>query len=278
MRRALGRVAIAALCVATLAAGVAGAETPTRRVVRGVAHAKGGKGVAYTQREVERWQEGKRVATRVDYRDAKGNKIGFREVRMRGTPLMPEEIFEDLRTGMRAESRPLRNGRVEVVFRSAKGEDLDRKSFKPDLPPVNGAGVVEAIRAHWGRLMAGGRVDIALIVPERLDWYHFRIRKVGTRKRGSHDAVAFVLEPSNPLLRAVAGQLHFELDAVSGGLVRYEGRVDLADEDGDPFRIAVAFPAELPGERPAVAEPRAAAGPGNGAASATPPQPAQPAK
>lgn len=268
---------IAAVLAATTVCGVAigAAAAAEKRVVRGVAHLKGGKGLAYTQRETERWQDGKRIATRVDYKDAKGNKIGFRETHIKGSPMMPDEVFEDFRSGVRAESRALADGRVEVVYRSGKGEDLERKRFRPKLTPVNGAGVVEAIRTNWGRLLAGGRVDMALIVPERLDWYHFRLRKIGTRKRGSHDAVAFVLEPSNALLRAVAGQLHFELDAVSGGLVRYEGRVDLSDDDGDPFRIAVSWPKALPGERLAAPEPAAVAGPGSAAPA---PQPAAPAK
>ncbi len=220
-----------------------------------------GRKIGYVQRSTERWQDGKCVGVDTVYLDAAGKTISRRVVKNGKSPLLPDEVFDDLRHGYHTESRMLSDGRVEVRYRSATGEDMERKILQPTMVPVNAAGVVEAIRAHWGRLVAGGRVDMALIVPQRMDWYQFRLRKTGAGKRGELETTTFVLEPANALLRAVAGELRFELDNASGGLVRYRGQVDVKDLDGDNLQVDVSWRDQLPGARPVADAPSMVAGP-----------------
>lgn len=220
-----------------------------------------GRKVGYVQRSSERWQDGKCVGIDTVYLDTSGKTISRRVVKAGRSPLMPDEVFDDLRHGYHTESRLLADGGVEVRYRSATGEDIERKVLRPKLVPVNGAGVIEAIRVHWGRLVAGGRVDMALIVPQRMDWYQFRLRKSGVGKRGELETTTFVLEPNNALLRAVAGELRFELDNASGGLVRYRGQIDVKDLEGDTMQVDVSWRDQLPGARPAADAPSMVAGP-----------------
>ena len=235
------------------------AATPSRVTV-GTAKIEGRK-VGYVQRSTERWHEGKCVGVDTVYLDAAGKTISRRTVKSGKSAMVPDEVFDDLRHGYHTESRLRADGGVEVRYRSATGEDMERKVLRPKLVPVNAAGVIEAIRAHWGRLVAGGRVDMALIVPQRLDWYQFRLRKSGVGKRGDLATTTFTLEPNNALLRAVAGELRFELDNASGGLVRYRGQVDTKDTDGDNLLVDVSWRSQLPGARPAADVPPMVAGP-----------------
>lgn len=236
-------------CVAVWATSASSMAATPSRVTVGSAKTEGRK-IGYVQRSTERWHEGKCVGVDTVYLDDAGKTIGRRSVKNGKSALVPDEVFDDLRHGYHTASRMLPDGGIEVRYRSATGEDMERKVLRPKIVPVNAAGVVEAIRAHWGRLVAGGRVDMALIVPQRLDWYQFRLRKSGTGKRGEMATTTFILEPNNALLRAVAGELRFELDNATGGMVRYRGQVDLKDADGDNLQVDVAWRSNLPGARP----------------------------
>ncbi len=247
-----------------LSATTVAAPSGAHRATAGSARTKGGK-VAYVQKAIERWRDGRVVAVETDFVDPAGQVIARRSVHFGDSPLVPTETYEDLRSGYRTESRALSGGAVEIKVLKAKGEDTDRKVLRCKYQSVNAAGVVEAIRAHWAKLSAGDRVDISLIVPQRQDWYHFRLRKTATGRRIGKPTTTFVLEPANGLLRAIAGQLYFEFDDESGGLARYRGQVDVHDDDGDPLQIDIAWLGAMPGARPVAAPP---ADPGVGAAAA----------
>ncbi len=267
MRRRTFTVVGAVLC--WMAATAVASPSAGQRTTVASARVKGGK-VAYVQKAHERWRDGRIISIETEFVDPAGQTIARRSVHFGDTPLVPTETYEDLRTGYRTESRSLAGGAVEIKARKAKDEYTDRKVLRCKYQAVNAAGVVEAIRTHWAKLIAGGRIDISLIVPQRLDWYHFRLRKTATGRRSGKATTTFVLEPDNGLLRAIAGQLYFEFDDETGGLARYRGQVDVHDEDGDPLQIDIAWSGAMPGAKPVVAAPPA------GTSAGTPAEPKAP--
>ncbi len=144
----------------------------------------------------------------------------------------PDYEFQDLRTGAR-----------EAVRRDANGvrlQDGERAKVLPlpqDVPLVAGQGLDRYARAHLDELARGQVLEVSLALPGRLDTFGFQLR--GERLENGLVRVRF--EPTSFFLRLLAPSLEGEYDPATGRLVRYVGVSNVADDDGSPQKVEIAY-------------------------------------
>lgn len=214
----------------------------------------------YDMRVRQRWQGGVPRSSETTWTDPEGKVFARQSLEYGATPFMPVIRFSDLRRGVLLESAPAPGGKARVSRREGTGKPLESKLLSPSAPVV-GTGAIDAfLRANWARIDAGEKVAFSLVAPSRLDWYRFRVRRLGEDMRGKRRVVRVVLEPDSWALRAFAGQLVLSVDPEAGHAVAFQGRDRIADADGEPVKVRTRLHC-TPRPGPAVAPTPSGAGP-----------------
>ncbi|WP_372825241.1 hypothetical protein [Polaromonas sp.] len=98
---------------------------------------------------------------------------------------------------------------------------LSTAEEKIDAPALTGPSTFGFILAHWSELAAGRTLPVRFIVLKEKTSYGFDIRA----ERAANGQAAFILTPSNWLIRRFIAPLHVVFEVSSKTAVRYEGRV-----------------------------------------------------
>ncbi len=228
-----GAVLLAGPGPATSGGAAEPAPTAPAAVERFLGVARGQDGaVAYVERH-EVLLEGDRVrSAETRYERPDGTLIARLVSTYAPGSFTPDYEFVDLRTGAR-----------EVVRREDRGvhlQDGERARLLPlpeEGPLVAGQGLDRYARAHLDALGRGEELRVALALPGRLDAYGFRLR--GERLPSGLVRVRF--EPTSFVLRILAPSLVGEYDPATRRLVRYAGVSNVADDDGSPQRVEIAY-------------------------------------
>jgi hypothetical protein len=216
---------------AAIAAALILAASPQVERFQGVARGSDGS-VAYVETHEVRLAGGRVTSAETRYARPDGRTIARLTSAYAPGSFAPDYEFQDLRTGAR-----------EAVRRDANGvllQDGDRARVLPlpeDLPLVAGQGLDRYARAHLDRLARGEVLEVSLALPGRLDAFGFQLK--GERLASGLVRVRF--EPTSFFLRLLAPSLEGEYDPATRRLVRYVGVSNVADDDGSPQKVEIAY-------------------------------------
>ena len=193
----------------------------------------------YESRHVETLAGGKVVADRVRYLDAEGRTFGNKQVDFRGHPYAPQFSLSNERTGhLEALLRVEAEG-IEVRFRERAEQELRQTRLSAPANAVADAGFDRLIEAHWDELQAGEHLVRQFLIPSRLEFMDFRIRR--DDNDADADSVRFALEIDSALLRLIAPSIAVIYDRERRRIIRYEGPSNLRDDNGDNHHVRVEF-------------------------------------
>lgn len=155
----------------------------------------------------------------------------------------PEFTFRDARTGyiegLRRSSSGLR------VFQQESAEAARREAKVPaNIVIVSDAGFDEFVRKHWLELEAGKAVRFPFLIPSRLDYLTFKVKKNRETRIEGQTASVIRLNLSG-VLGWFLPYIEVTYRHADRVLLRYEGLTNIRDLAGD-YQIAVIdFPQRL---------------------------------
>lgn len=232
-----------------------GAAEPTETCIcTGVAKRQDDGQLHARSREVQKWSGGRLVSAITTWTDASGKTIARQSERHGEAGFVPEARYEDLRTGVLMETGPAAGGKARLAFREGKDAKIEGKIVDPDGKAVGMGGLDPFIRASWADIDAGKSVEFAMLAPSRLEWYRFRLRRLGDAQQGGRRVVRVAVEPRNALIRTLAGDLVLTWDPQAGHTVAFRGRDSVDDAEGDAVSVSTSYHCT----RSAAAEPGAA--------------------
>ncbi|MCU0760951.1 MAG: hypothetical protein MUF07_17370 [Steroidobacteraceae bacterium] len=179
----------------------------------------------------------------VMYRCANGSEsFARKQLRYGEVREQPEFTFADARGGYTEGLR--RTPRGPQVFQRDDARSAPRESRLPgNVVIVADAGFDEFVRRHWGELEAGRTVRFPFLVPSRLDFLTFKVRK--DKEETIEGAAASVIRLN---LSGVLGwflpYIEVSYRKADQVLMRYKGITNIRDAAGDNLVAQIDFPSK----------------------------------
>jgi hypothetical protein len=138
-----------------------------------------------------------------------------------------------------------------VFQRASASAPVRRAKVPTNVAIVSDAGFDEFVRKHWAELEAGRTVRFAFLVPSRLDFLTFKVRK--------HNEESIEGAPSSVIRLNLSGVLGWFLPYIEVSyrksdrvLMRYKGLTNVRGSDGNNLIAQIDFPARERQSVPAV--------------------------
>jgi hypothetical protein len=198
--------------------------------------------VLYRESHYVRMEHGTARDRLVLYRCPDGQPFARKRVETRfGTPWLPAFGLEDQRLGY-VEGLRGDGDTLEVYVREGWDAALQRDTIR-DAPValVADAGFDAFVRDHWDELLAGQTVRLYFLVPSRLDYLAFKVRKVGEETLEGRKAQRFRLSLGGLLGLFVSG-IDVVYDDETRVLMQYQGLTNVRDPQGDNYVARIDFP------------------------------------
>jgi len=153
----------------------------------------------------------------------------------------PEFTFVDGRSGYTEGLRRAAGGPV-VFQRNAAEAPAREAKVPPNVAIVSDAGFDEFVRKHWAELEAGKAVRFPFLIPSRLDFLTFKVKK--NREEPVEGT------PSSVIRLNLSGVIGWFLPYIEVSyrksdqvLMRYDGLTNIRDQDGVNMVSLIEFPA-----------------------------------
>lgn len=152
----------------------------------------------------------------------------------------PRFTLLDGRTGYTEGLRRTAQG-LEVFQRESSSAALRRARVPVNVAIVSDAGFDEFVRRHWGELEAGDTVRFPFLVPSRLDFLTFKVRKHHEEKIEGVTASVIRLNLSG-VLGWFLPYIEVSYRKSDRVLMRYRGLTNVRDAAGDNIVAQIDFP------------------------------------
>lgn len=171
---------------------------------------------------------------------AEGPAFARKELTYGASRETPEFTFTDARSGYTEGLR--RTAQGPRVFQQENPRSPRREAkVSTDVALVSDAGFDEFVRKHWAELEAGKTVKFPFLIPTRLDYLSFKVKK--HRETKIEGVTASVIRLN---LSGVFGWFlpYIEVSYRKSDrlLKRYEGLTNIRDEDGRNLVAIIEFP------------------------------------
>jgi hypothetical protein len=178
----------------------------------------------------------------VQYRCPKGEAVFARkELRYGARREEPEFTLQDARSGFLEGLEQTARG-YEVFERRGPQARIERRSVPANVAVVSDAGFDEFVRNHWVELEAGKAVRFSFLVPSRLDYMTFKVKK--------HHEATIEGQAASVIRLNLSGLLGWFLPYIEVSyrksdrvLMRYKGLTNIRDTAGDNLTAQIDFPA-----------------------------------
>lgn len=215
---------------------VSGDEAVKERV--GYAYAAGTKNLIYSEHHQEWWKGGRIMRDTVTYRDADGSIIGEKHVDFRRGEVAPEFVLRNIQTG-HSEAASADSRKLEVRFRASQSAPVKTEALELPEGAIVDAGFDRFVENNWDALMRGDSFVRPFLVPSRLEFMDFRIRRIDD---GSDESRAvFEMAVDSALLRLFAPAITVAYDPESRSLLEYDGVSNMRDSSGNNFDVKIRF-------------------------------------
>lgn len=204
---------------------------------------KSGKFI-YSENHNEYYRSGQHTYSIVEYKDPKGKVLARKKIEFGKKKTQPDFYLEDFRTGYtdRAELISQASQTFRLQHRRSKNQELKTKSIRVPGNVVVDGGFDYFVRDNFETLSAGKRITGNFVLTNRLDYFQCRVYKSRDLKYKGRDAVQFILQPENFLIRQLADKIIVTYDKKSKRLLEYIGISNIQDNSGDDFpKVKIVF-------------------------------------
>lgn len=195
--------------------------------------------------------EGASVRERlVLYRCADGRPFARKRVaEMFATPWMPEFDMVDARIDYR-EGLDGSGEQLTVFVQQPGAAELRRETIrKAPVDLVADAGFDRFVRDNWDRLLAGESLRLSFLVPSRLEYMGFKVRRLREERIDGRPAQVFRLALGGFIGLFVSG-IDVAYDQETRLLMRFEGLSNVRAPNGDNYVARIDFPKSERREEP----------------------------
>jgi hypothetical protein len=206
----------------------------------------------YQERHTETYAKGEMTADTVHYIDPQGRIFGHKHVDFSRDPFVPDFQLDNTRTGHVEGLTRLTADSLHVRFREHAEEDLRQQQLELPRFAIADAGFDRFIESQWEHLIEGKNLVRKFLVPSRLEFMNWRIRRDDDVPQNTPDdakngdprevrTVRFALEIDSAFLRLVVPPIMVIYDRDTRRLLRYEGLSNLRDESGENHSVRIEF-------------------------------------
>lgn len=197
--------------------------------------------VIYNEYHTELFKEGKHVSTSTVYKNDKGLVMASRSLNFAGGSEAPTYRLDVKKTGY-YEGATVTKGAVKVFNYDLEAKKEVSKTISVPAPYVIDGGFNYFVKRKWADVVAGKSVTFNFVVPARLDYYKFRVRKTANVKEKGHNAMVVVLEPDNFVLRSIVDPIKVTYDLATKRIIKYEGISNIPGNSDRNFDIKLVYP------------------------------------
>ncbi len=212
------------------------AETIRERV--GYAYAAGSETLLYTEHHQEWWKSGRILRDTVTYRDAQGGIIGEKHVDFRIRESAPKFLLRNIRTG-HSEGATTDSNKLQVSFRLSQSAPLKKEALELPEGAIVDAGFDRFVENNWEALIQGDTFVQPFLVPSRLQFIDFRIRRIDD---GSDpERATFEMATESALLRFFAPAITVVYSIRDRTLLEYDGVSNMRNARGENLDVEILF-------------------------------------
>jgi len=195
----------------------------------------------YSEFHEEEFHAGQHKQTLTLYKDPKGKLLAKRKLTFSGSNEHPNYRLDVLKMGY-YEGAEVVEGNVKVFNYDVVTRKELSKTLAVTAPYVIDGGLSYFIKKKWTQIMTGKAVSFNFVVPARLDYYRFRVRKISTFEDGGRKAVLVSLEPDHFILRSLIDPIKITYDVASKRIIRYEGISNIPKDGDRNFDAKLVYP------------------------------------
>jgi hypothetical protein len=195
----------------------------------------------YTEEHQEIIEARKHTLTITTYKDNKGKAIAKRLLDFSRSNTCPDFKLEDNRLGY-LEGAEVNGKSVKVYFRIKSTTPLKEKVLTIPEPFVIDGGFNYYLKSNWDEMMKGKILSFNFVVPVRLDYYKFRVRKIKETTAQGKKAVVVNLEPDNFIIRKLVDPIVITYDIESKRILVYEGISNINNDEGQNYVARLVYP------------------------------------
>jgi hypothetical protein len=223
-------------------ASSAGAAAPPFESYTATAHDLGSRTLLYREEHYVRLDQGQTAERVVLYTCGDGRAFARKRLVYRPDALAPDFLMENALSGHREGLQWSARG-ATISYRE-NSASRERSAPLPEQPGlVADAGFDEFVSRNWGALVDGQKLRFDFLVPSRLDYYSFKVRKLRSETLAGTPSQVFRLTLSGIWGWILPGIDVWYRDS-DRTLVRYEGISNLQNAAGENFKAVIEFAPE----------------------------------
>ena len=173
------------------------------------------------------------------YQCPDGSVFARKHVRAGGDAQAPDFELDDARLGYREGVRQGNNGR-EVFMRRGSDQPENVQPLPREKDSVIDAGFDAFVQRHWQELQKGESVSIPFLVPSRMRFYEFKVKRISEPSIG-HGEMLIRLAMDSWYSFALP-HIDVSYDIATRQLLRFEGLLNIRGADGKNLTARVEFP------------------------------------
>jgi hypothetical protein len=231
----------AALLAGPLAAGQSPLPVEGLLAYSGEAIDLDGRHFIYGERHFVRFAGGSPLERVVLYTCADSRPFARKIVSYAPGRFAPDFAMQDSISGVR-EGLATRGADRQIYFRRGASEREEKAPLGRIEALVADAGFDEFVRARWEALVRGERVRLDFVVPSRLGFASFKLRRLRSEVIAGVPAEVFRLSLSG-MWAFIAPHIDVYYTSRDRVLLRYEGITNVRDARGDNYEVRIEFPA-----------------------------------
>jgi hypothetical protein len=197
--------------------------------------------VYYTEEYSEQLVDGKHVQTSIVYKDKAGKTFAGKTLNYSDDKIKPDFRMEDRRTGY-IEGAEVIGNTIKVFYKEANNKPLNSKILTVPGTAIIDGGFNYYVKDKWNDIVKGADIHFNFVVPERLDYYSFRIVKDKEIVCNGKPAYVFRMEPGNYILRQIIDPIVLTYEKSTKRLIKYEGISNLNDNKGKRYIVSIVYP------------------------------------
>ncbi len=168
-----------------------------------------------------------------------GSVFARKHVRAGGDAQAPDFELDDARLGYREGVRQGGNGR-EIFMRRGNDQPENVQPLPTEKDSVIDAGFDTFVQRHWQELQHGDSVSIPFLVPSRMRFYEFEVKRISEPSVG-HGEMLIRLAIDSWYSFALP-HIDVSYDIATRQLLRFEGLLNIRGADGKNLTARVEFP------------------------------------
>jgi hypothetical protein len=181
------------------------------------------------------------VETTTNYYNPDHKLIATRSLDFSKSSFTPNFKTEDLRTGY-LEGAEANGSAVKLFFRRDKKSAIQERTIQVPQPAVIDGGFNQFIKSNWKSLEGGESVVFYFTVSSKLDYYKMRAVKVNA----IGNSMKIKIEPDQQVFRWIATPIIITYELTTKRILSYEGKSNIANEDGMNITVKLIYPEKGP--------------------------------